>query len=108
MAIAELPLGGTTVNCSVGNEFPLVPGGGQGRRELCGGLTYVVIAPKLGPTWGPDRMAMAVLPLVGATVNCSDGKEFALVPGRDPGRRELFGGVTCIGVAPKLCLSWAP
>lgn len=93
-AVTLLPLGSATVSCADGKEFPPVPGGGPGRRELCAGVTYIVVPPKVGAILGPEPMAMAVMPLDCATFSCADGKEFPLLPGGGPGRRELFGSVT--------------
>lgn len=88
-----LPLGSATVSCADGKEFPPVPGGGPGRRELCKGVIYIDVVPLVVPTWGPESMAMAVLLLGGITVNCAERKEFPLVPGGSPRRRKWCGGV---------------
>lgn len=51
-------------------------------------------------------MFMAVVLLGDFTVNCADGEEFPLVPGRDPGRIELREGVKYMEVTPEVCPIW--
>lgn len=68
---------------------------------MCASVIHIVVPTELVPMWGPEPMAMDVVLLGTPIVNCAHRKEFTLVPGGVPGRRELCEVLTYVEVPPK-------